>query len=154
MTDVSTGEPVGRWRAWIKWLRLLAVVLAGIWLARLLDQSIAVLFVLAVVIVVMLVRFRLAEQRLDLLIDGHPVQLNLYTDPSRRVWLESRSVGRLARSCITTPYQQGWLEHALILNGKRYVLRIFVKTSVGAGYLVSNHGRGFDMVVLRNTCAW
>ena len=153
MLEASTGEPDGKWKAWFKWLRLLGVAAAGTWLLRLSEQDGAMLLVLAVILAVMCFRLRLTGQRIELLIDGHPVRLDLYTDVSRRVWLEARSQGGLERSCIMQPYHQGWLDHALTLGGKRYVLQIFVKT-YGDGYLVSNRGRGFDMVVLRNTCAW
>jgi hypothetical protein len=152
MLEASTGEPDGKWKAWIKWLRLAGVVAAGTWLLRLSEQDLAILLVLAVVLAVMCFRLRLTEQRIELLVDGHPVQLKLYTDVSRRVWLEALSEGRLERSCIMQAYHQGWLDHALALGGKRYALRIFVKTH-GDGYLVSNKGRGFDMVVVRNTWA-
>ncbi|MCC2974221.1 hypothetical protein [Massilia sp. IC2-476] len=153
MSNVSTGEPDGQWKGWIKWLRLLGVLVAGIWLQKLWNQDIVVLLMMTVVLVVMLARLRLTEQRLDLLIDRHPVQLNLYTDPSRRVWLESRSDGVFERCRITDPYYQGWLDHTLTLRGRPYRLRIFVKT-YGCGYMVSNYERGFEMRVLRNTCVW
>lgn len=153
MADVSTGAPDDRWKAWGKWLRLFGVVAAGTWLLRLTDQHLAVVLGLAALVVAMCYRLRLTEQRLDLLVDGRPVQLNLYTDMSRRVWLESRSGDTLVRTCIMPSYHQGWLDHVLRFGGKPYSLRIFVKP-YGDGYLVSNQGRGFDMVVLRNTCVW
>ncbi len=153
MRYVSTSEPDGKWKGWIKWLRLLGVLVAGIWLQKLSNWNVPVLLVLAVFFVFMLTRLRLTEQRLDLLVDRRPVQLNLYTDPSRRVWLESRSDGVLERCRITDPYYQGWLDHTITLHGRPYTLRILVKP-YGDGYMVSNHERGFEMLVLRNTCVW
>lgn len=153
MTNVSTGEPDNQWKAWGKWLRLFGVVAAGTWLLRVSDQHIVVVLGLAAIVAVMCVRLRLTEQRLDLLVDGRPVQLNLYTDMFRRVWLESRSAGTLVRTCIMHSYQQGWRDHVLGLGGRQYSLRVLVRP-YGDGYLVSNQGRGFDMVVLRNSCAW
>lgn len=153
MADVSTGAPSDQWKAWGKWLRLLGVLAAGTWLLSYSGQNPVVLLALAVVAGVMCFRMRLTEQRLDLLVDGRPVQLNLYTDVSRRVWLESRSSGTLVRSCLMASYHEGWIDHVLRLGGKPYPLRILVKP-YGDGYLVSNQGRGFDMAVLRNTCPW
>lgn len=151
MTKVSTGEPDGKWKAWAKWLRLLGVTVAGAWLLHHSEQDVAIVLVLGTVLAVMCARMRLTEQHLELLIDGHSVQLNLYTDISRRVWLEWKSREQAVRSCIRERYHEGWLDHGLALGGKQYSLRIFVKP-FGNGYLVSNAGRGFDMVVVRNTC--
>ena len=148
---VSTGEPDGKWKAWVKWLRLAGVVLASIWLLRQSEHDIAILLVSGTVLAVMCARLRLTGQRLELLIDRRPVQLTLYTDLSRRVWLEWKGGERAVRSCIREPYQEGWLDHDIVLYGKRYSLRIFVKP-FGSGYMMSNVGRGFDMTVVRNTC--
>jgi len=151
--NVSTGEPEGRWKAWGKWLRLLGVAVAGIWMQRHSEQDMAILAVMGAVLAVMCWRMRLTGQQIELLIEQHPVQLNLYTDISRRVWLEWKSRGAAGRSCIRAPYHEGWGDHALTLEGKQYSLRIFVKPFAD-GYLVSNYGRGFDMVVVRNTWTW
>lgn len=150
---VSTGEPDGQWKAWVKWLRLLGVLVSGLWLLRHSEQDIAIVLVLGTVLSVMLFRMRLTGQRLDLLIDQHPVQVNLYTDISRRVWIECRNEGAVLRSCIRKPYEEGWLDHDIALSGKQYRVRIFVKP-FGSGYMMSNVGRGFDMVVVRNTCCF
>lgn len=153
MTHVSTGEPDGKWKAWAKWLKLLGVLAVGGWLVRQSEQHIAVILVWAAILAVMCFRIRRTEQCLELLIDRHPVRLNIYTDISRRVWIEWKSREQAGRSCIREPYQEGWLDHVITLDGRQYSLLIFVKP-FGDGYLVSNVGRGFEMVVVRNTCCF
>ncbi len=153
MNNVSTGAPDGKWKAWVKWLRLFSVILAAVWLLRYSEQHPVVALVCGALVVLVCARTRLSAQCLDLLIDGHPVQLTLYTDVSRRVWIEWTSRNERVRARIMEPYCQGWVDHDICLGGRQYSLRIFVE-HFGGGYLVSNHGRGFDMVVLRNTCAW
>eukprot|EP01034_Spumella_vulgaris_P035495 gene35495-43762_t len=79
-----------------------------------------------------------------------PVQVNLYTDASRRTWIKWKSQRTAILSCIREPYSTGWVDHEIALDGKQYRLRILVKP-IGDGYMISNHGRGFEMVVLRHT---
>jgi hypothetical protein len=152
MRNASTGEPDSNWKAWVKWLRLLGVVLVAVWLLAHSEQDVAIVLVFGALFAVLCSRLRLTAQRVELLIDGKAVRLMLYTDVSRRVWIESKSPNNGARACVMAPYSQGWVDHAVTLDGKQYTLRILVKP-FGAGYLVSNYGRGFDMVVVRNSWA-
>ncbi|MFN3790017.1 hypothetical protein [Massilia sp.] len=152
MRNASTGEPERSWQAWVKWLRLLGVALVGGWLLARSEQDTAIVLLFGALFAVLCSRLRLTAQRVELLIDGQAVQLMLYTDVSRRVWIACKSRNDCARACIMAPYSQGWVDHAINLDGKQYTLRILVKP-FGAGYLVSNYGRGFDMVVVRNSWA-
>jgi hypothetical protein len=148
--DVSTAEPGGKWKRWVKWLRLTVVLLAGIWLVKLSHHNAAVWLAWIAAVVVLMYRFRITEQRFDLLVDRQPVQVNLYTDASRRTWIKWKSQRTAILSCIREPYSTGWVDHEIALDGKQYRLRILVKP-IGDGYMISNHGRGFEMVVLRHT---
>jgi hypothetical protein len=148
--NVSTGEPDGKWKTWVKWILLAGVTLGGSWAVGLSQQDIGVSLGYAVTVGVLIYRFHITGQRFDLLIDRHPVRVNLYTDKSRRTWIDWKSQGTAARSCIRESYCTGWVDYEIALQGKQYQLRIFVKP-IGDGYMISNYGRGFDMVVLRHT---
>jgi hypothetical protein len=99
----------------------------------------------------MLYRYRLSEQRFELLIEQRPVRLTLYMDVRRRVWIEWNSQSGAGRACIgQSPGFSIWLDHEIELSGRQCDFRILVK-KFPDGYMISNYGRGFDMKVLQNT---
>lgn len=148
--NVSSGEPSGRWKIWAKWFALMALplivalVIASTQLGR--DYP----FLIFVVLPVLLYRFRLAEQRLELLIEQHVVQVTLFMDIRNRVWIDWSSQHSHGRTHIGNwPRVPIWLDHEIELGGRRYNLRIYAKHFPG-GYMVSNAGRGFHMKVIDN----
>lgn len=149
--NVSTGDPSGRWKPWIRWIRVIVVMLAGAWFVQFSEKNLAVIFAWVGVLAVLIYRLRVSEQRFDFLIDQQPVQITLYADKSRRTWIEVSSRSGTVRSCLLEAYCTGWIDYEIALDTKRFQLRILVKP-IGAGYLISNYGREFDMVVLNNTC--
>lgn len=123
---------------------IVALVIASTQLGR--DYP----FLIFVVLPVLLYRFRLAEQRLELLIEQHVVQVTLFMDIRNRVWIDWSSQHSRGRACIGKwPRVPIWLDHEIELGGRRYNLRIDAKHFPG-GYMVSNVGRGFHMKVIDN----
>jgi hypothetical protein len=150
--NVSTGEPDGKWKTWVKWIVLLLVSLAAALAAEACEPNVGIALAWATAILLCLWRFPIAAQRFDLLIDQHAVQVNLYTDSFRRTWISWKSRDAAGRSCLGAPYFSGWVNHAIPLGGKQYQLRILIKP-VADGYMISNYGRGFEMRVIRHTHA-
>lgn len=150
--NVSTGEPDGKWKTWVKWIVMVLVSLAAVWATETCEQNTGIALAWAAAIFFCLWRFHIAAQRFDLLIDQHAVQVNLYMDSFRRTWISWKHRDAAGRSCIGAPSFSGWVKHAIPLEGTQYPLRIFIKPAAG-GYMISNYGRGFEMNVIRHTHA-
>jgi hypothetical protein len=149
--DVSTGEPSGKWKQWARWLPLVGFAFMSVWALRGSQNAVGVGLALLGAFAVITYRYRLTEQRFELLIDRHHVDLVFYSDTRGRIWIEWYSEGKVQRTCLGQSWGNSvWLDHEIELGGKRYQLRIYVKPYPD-GFMISNVGRGFDMVVLNNT---
>ncbi|MBQ5946970.1 hypothetical protein [Massilia sp. ST3] len=145
-----TGEPAGKWKAWVKWIWLAIALLGGAWIVGMSRQDTGVTLAWAAVILFMMVRFRITEQRFDLLVDRHPVRVDIYTDKRRRTWIQWKSRGATMRACIQEAYCTGWVNHDITLDERTYPLRILVKP-IGDGYMVFPASREFEMRVIRHS---
>jgi hypothetical protein len=148
--NVSSGEPSGRWKLWAKWCSLLALGFALALMTGATRFGRQYAYVLFAAMAVVIYRYRLTKQRLDLLIEQEQVQLTLFMDIRYRVWIEWSSRTHGGRACIGHwPRIPVWLDHEIDIGRQRFNLRIYARNFPG-GYMVSNAGRGFQMTVVDN----
>lgn len=150
IANVSSGEPSGRWKLWVKWLAVFAIIfslaltIGGTRIGR--DYP----YVFLGAMVFIFVRHRMSEQRLDLAIEQNLVHVTLFLDVWSRVWIEWNSQGDGGRACLGKSFRTPtWFDHEIELGRQRYNLRIYAK-KYPDGYMVSNVGRGFEMTVIDN----
>lgn len=149
--DVSTGTPDGKWKPWVRWIALMAVIFCGAWTISRTQLGRDYAFLILVALAITIYRYRLSKQRVDLLIENFRVSLTLYMDIRNRIWVEWRSHTAAGKSCLGKSFNVPiWLDHEIGLGGQNYKLLIYAKR-FPAGYMISNSGRGFQMTVLRNS---
>lgn len=146
----SSGNPIGRWKLWAKWLALLALAL-GPWVIVQTPGGRTYICWMDGFILLAMYRYRPLKQQLDLIIEGCQVRITLYLDVRCHIWIDQSSHASFSPSCLGKYYGVPvWLTHDFDLNGRRYNLLIYT-AKFPSGFMVSNSGRNYDMKVIRNS---